>query len=77
MQALVYPHRMTNTPLKRIRVDDDLWHQFGEVAENIGTDRTKILVAFMRRYVNAYGLEPRRSRSASPDHATTDAHSAT
>ena len=53
---------MAVTPLKRIRVDDGLWDQFGEASEALGSDRTKVLVAFMRRFVAA--LSPIRSASA-------------
>lgn len=42
---------MAVTPLKRIRVEDDLWEAFGEAATAFSTDRTKLLVGFMRRLV--------------------------
>lgn len=48
---------MASTPLKRIRVDDDLWKDFGEAAAAMGADRTKLLVAFMRRYVAAVSVD--------------------
>ena len=38
---------------RQVRVDDDLWREFGEVADSLGTDRAKLLVAFMRRFVDA------------------------
>lgn len=47
---------MANTPLKRIRVDDDLWDAFGDATLAMGTDRSKALVAFMRRYVAALAV---------------------
>lgn len=53
MQAWVYPQSMANTPLKRIRVDDALWDQFGDAVTALGLDRTKVLVAFMNRLVGA------------------------
>jgi len=53
---------MANTPLKRIRVDDQLWTRFGLAAEAIGTDRTKVIVGFMRAFVDA--MDPRRARSS-------------
>lgn len=59
------------TPLKRIRVDDDLWAAFGDATEAMGTDRTKVLVAFMRRYVEA--MDP--GRSADGNHGQRPSHS--
>jgi hypothetical protein len=64
------------TPLKRIRVDDGLWNAFGDAAEAMGSDRTKLLVAFMRRYVAATSPEP-VTRSDTVDHATRPPNSAT
>lgn len=37
-----------------IRVAPDLWQRFGEVA---GSDRTKLLIAFMRWYVRQDGAK--------------------
>ena len=71
MQALMYPHLMAVTPLKRLRVDETLWENFGDAAEALGLDRTKVLVAFMHRFVDAMAV-----RSASPDHAAERPHSA-
>lgn len=40
-----------------IRVDQQLWDEFGEAARAIGSDRTKVLVGFMRRFVDAMGVQ--------------------
>ncbi|MES2211476.1 MAG: hypothetical protein V4515_15030 [Chloroflexota bacterium] len=48
---------MANTPLKRIRVDEDLWDDFGQATNAVGSDRTKTLVGFMRRYVAAMAID--------------------
>lgn len=56
------------TPLKRIRVDDNLWDRFGDTAAALGSDRTKVLVAFMRSFVTAMSPE-RLIRSMDADHA--------
>ena len=46
------------TPLKRMRVDDDLWSQFGELA---APDRSAVLREFMRWYVREPGAKlPKR-----------------
>lgn len=68
----MYPQAMAVTPLKRIRVDEGLWSDFGDAAEALGLDRTKVLVAFMRRIVDAMAV-----RSAEGDHASGQSHSAT
>ena len=62
---------MAATPLKRLRVDEELWRNFGEASEVLGLDRTKVLVAFMHRFVDAMAV-----RSAEGDHAATPPHSA-
>ncbi len=36
------------TPTRPIRVPLDLWAQFGDVAKQLGTDRTKLLLEYMR-----------------------------
>lgn len=41
------------TPLKRLRVNDELWDAFGDACTAVGTDRSKALVGFMRRVVTA------------------------
>lgn len=44
---------MASTPLRNLRVDDDLWTAFGEAAAAVGTTRTEALVGFMRRFTAA------------------------
>jgi len=56
---------MAETPLKRLRVDEHLWRDFGGAVAALGLDRTKVLVAFMHRFVDAMAVV----RSDSPDHA--------
>lgn len=63
---------MATTPTRPIRVDPALWEAFGEVTEAMGTDRTKVLVAFMRRFVDAWATQ-----TAEGDHAAGRPHSAT
>jgi len=41
------------TPMRTIRIDDQLWDEFGAAADALGTDRTKVLVGFIRRLVAA------------------------
>ncbi len=41
---------------RQIRVPDDLWEAFDEATFAMGTDRSKALVAFMRRYVAAMSI---------------------
>jgi len=57
--------------VRQVRVDLDLWNAFGDAAEAAGTDRSKLLVAFMRRYVAAMSV----SRSADSDLSPDAAHS--
>ena len=38
---------------RQIRVTDDLWRAFDDATFAMGTDRSKALNAFMRRYVAA------------------------
>lgn len=40
--------------VRQVRVDEALWDRFGTVAEATGTDRSKVLVAFIERYVAAF-----------------------
>lgn len=54
---------MATAQPRQIRVTDDLWHAFDEATFAMGTDRSKALNAFMRRYVAAMAVD----RSASPD----------
>jgi len=41
---------------RQIRVPDELWEAFDEATFAMGTDRSKALVAFMRRYVSAVSI---------------------
>jgi hypothetical protein len=50
---------MSKTPTRPIRVDLNLWDEFGRITTAMGTDRTKVLVAFMRRFVET--MTPTRS----------------
>jgi hypothetical protein len=56
--------RMPNqpkTPVRGIRVDDDLWHAAQEKAKAEGRTMTDVLVAYLKRYVAA---PPRRRADA-------------
>lgn len=64
---------MAKTPPHPIRVDEDLWKAFGEAAKAMGSDRTKTLIAFMRRYVAATAP----TQTDDGDHARSQSHSAT
>jgi hypothetical protein len=62
--------------VRQVRVDMDLWKTFGEAAEAAGTDRSKLLVAFMRRYVAAMSVRPDPiPRTADTDQAIDPGHS--
>lgn len=69
---MLYPHLMAKTPLQNIRVPEALWRDFGLAAASMGSDRTKLLVAFMRRYVLATAV----TRTAEGDHVEVQPHSA-
>lgn len=62
---------MAVTPLRRLRVDEHLWKDFGDAAAALDLDRTKVLIAFMRRFVDAMAV-----RSDEGDHAPGQPHSA-
>ncbi len=49
---------MATAQPRQIRVPDDLWAAFDEATFAMGTDRSKALVAFMRRYVAAVTQPP-------------------
>jgi len=57
---------------RQIRVSDDLWEAFDEATFAMGTDRSKALVAYMRRYVAAVAVD----RTADPDPAREGSRSA-
>lgn len=52
------------TPMKCFRITDALWTRFALVARANGTDRTKLLVAFIRWYVGEAEQPPRPTSQA-------------
>lgn len=50
------------TPVRRIRVDDDLWERFGGAIEQVDPelDRSKVLRQLIRWYVRDTMEPPRR-----------------
>jgi hypothetical protein len=57
------------TPLHNIRVDADLWQRFAEATAAAGSNRTEVLVNFIRWYVRDLPERPTLvSRSADGDH---------
>ena len=62
------------TPLKRVRVDDDLWDRFGEMAK---PNRSATMRALMRWWLREPGAKlPKRPERRPPGHdaapASTD-----
>jgi hypothetical protein len=56
------------TPHHQIRVDRDLWDEFGTAAVAMGTDRSEYLREFMRWAVRREGAkQPKRPASAAPE----------
>lgn len=58
--------RMPNqpkTPVRGLRVDDDLWHAAQEKAKAEGRTMTDVLVAYLKRYV----ATPTRKKPAGGD----------
>ena len=56
--------RMPNqpkTPVRGLRVDDDLWHAAQEKAKAEGRTMTDVLVAYLKRYV---ATPPRKKAAA-------------
>ncbi|GGU61572.1 hypothetical protein [Lentzea flava] len=47
------------TPVKNIRVEHELWNEFGEACEATGADRATVLRTFMRWYLRQ-GPAPKR-----------------
>ena len=43
------------TPLRNIRVADDLWHRAKAIAEGRGESLTAVLVDALERYVKRHG----------------------
>ncbi len=62
---------MATAQPRQIRVPDDLWEAFDEATFAMGTDRSKALVAFMRRYVAAVSIP----RTDDTDQAGEPGHS--
>lgn len=52
------------TPNRVIRVDDELWHDYGEVCDDEGVTKSDDLRGHMQRKVKAYR---RRQRDGSPN----------
>lgn len=50
--------RTGKTPLRPIRVDGDLWDDFGQSTAAGGTDRSAVLRAFMAWYARRPGAKP-------------------
>ncbi len=67
-------HDESEKRVRQVRVDLDLWNAFGDAAEAVGTDRSKLLVAFMRRYVAAMAVDP-IPQTADTDQAIDPGHS--
>jgi hypothetical protein len=50
-----------NTPTRPIRVPLDLWAEFGEVAKQLGSNRTALILEFMRWMARRQGAKlPKR-----------------
>lgn len=45
------------TPLRNVRVDDDLWERLGEVADQQETDRSAIIRALVAWFVREPGAK--------------------
>jgi len=56
-----------STPTRPIRVPLDLWDEFGDVAGELGSNRTALILEFMRWMVRRPGARlPRRPADAPP-----------
>lgn len=55
-------------PMRLIRVEPELWHEYGLAVEALGTDRSKDLRAHMQRQVRAWKRE--QAKAAAPDALT-------
>lgn len=44
------------TPVRHLRVPDDLWEDLGVIAKVQGTSRAAIMIELSRWYVDEYGL---------------------
>ena len=49
---------MASTPARSIRVPDDLWARFGDAAGLVGSNRNKMIIAFMTRFADAMATPP-------------------
>lgn len=49
------------TPVRNVRVPDDIWHAAQEKAEDEGRTLTEVIVTYLRRYISApsRGAKPR------------------
>ena len=45
------------TPLKRVRVPDELWNDLGEQATALGTNRSAVIIAFIRWWLGKDGAK--------------------
>jgi hypothetical protein len=59
------------TPTRPIRVDDDLWEEFGEATAEQDTNRSEALREFIRWYVRKPGARMPERPPRGPDSATS------
>lgn len=52
------------TPIRTLRVPDELWDAYGEVCEAEGTDRTKDIRGYMERRVRGAKQKARKGQQA-------------
>ncbi|MER7166794.1 hypothetical protein ABT336_12120 [Micromonospora sp. NPDC000207] len=56
-----------STPTRPIRVQLDLWDEFGDVAKQLGSNRTALILEFMRWMARRPGAKlPKRPTSVPP-----------
>lgn len=53
------------SPVRGVRVDDDLWNEFGWKAEEAGKSRSAVILALLRGYVDG-SLQPLEADSDKP-----------
>lgn len=51
------PHRQGETPIRSVRVPDDLWIAAQRVAADRGDSLTAVIVRALRRYVASHPLD--------------------
>jgi hypothetical protein len=52
---------MANTPMKPVRMPDELWADAGQTAQRAGTDRSEVIRSFLEWYVRRPGAKmPKR-----------------